>query len=183
MSSDKPNPWSSREVIVGLLVTLITFGAIAITVLSASEKLRIGHATAQLLGVVGNLRTVAHNSKNFNPVIGEDLLSTIEVGLGSSQTRNRTNPWAGGIRLTSYSSGIIRLETDVPVNACRKLSLYVLEQDPADLGLLGLESKSGSTWQRFYTATIPASAPPPVTTVNAACGTSGKVSLAMMFRI
>src|SRR5258708_5758788 len=81
-----------------------------------------GRCTDQLLSFICTTRDAAGSDADFGQRAGEDLVDGL---LRRGQLPGRpVNNWGGALRAQLTTPPFIRVETDVPVQACRRLALF-----------------------------------------------------------
>ncbi|MDR3425664.1 MAG: hypothetical protein P4M13_11435 [Alphaproteobacteria bacterium] len=145
------------------------------------ENVRFTRAAGQILWLVGSVRTAAIEQKNLTFAAGDDIWTDlIRAGQIDSLT-SQINPWNGMVRAVATADGAMRVESDLPPHDCRRLILYFLRRQPAELGLLSIEAQAATdiAWTAVY--------PPPPTQqddgTQQACGNAENARLALVFRI
>ncbi len=174
---------------VALLVAIIIAAAIGVAGASMLENMRFARATDQIIALVAPARDLAAHDKNFAAQPGEDLLASLARAravpniVTTSQPAVMANAWQGSVHASVASSGVMRIESDVPAHDCRRLALF-LAKNGGDSGLQLMEARqeSAAQWQRLYDNTLPTAVNE--SQVQAACGQAPQqVTLAMAFRL
>jgi hypothetical protein len=162
-------------------VALILLGALTLTVSALLENRRFSQASNQIFWLINQARSAAVDQKNFAMASGEDIWADLTVLGRIGSAPRHPNPWDGDIRATSVTGGM-RVETDLPVQDCRRLALLFLEK-PSDFGLLGVEAQSynDSKWALVYPLQGTALTSPRA--AELACGTVPYARLALIFKI
>lgn len=165
-----------------LLVVTVLAAAIALVVMSFYENIRFARGTDQIINLVAGARSAGIQDQNFAQRPGEDLIDALrrEGQLAGSEGQPLDNPWQGNMRIRTVKPSIIRIETDVPVNECRRLALFFAKA-ARDLGLQSMEAREGTgIWRLFYDLSqsrVSSRA------VEAACGQEPQAELALVLRI
>jgi hypothetical protein len=172
----------SLFVICAVLVIAIIAGAFMLSGGAVVENLRFIGATNQILDLVSNVRVVASGQKGFAQAPGEDIWSDLEHAGQVLPTATPLNPWKGELHAVTVANSAMRIETLLPAHDCRRLALYFLGRQPAELGLLSLQAQpeTESGWSQIYPAAAGYKAE---TLAESACGNNKTVRLALIFRI
>ena len=174
--------------LVAIPVALIVLGALALSVAAVVEELRFIRAADRTLELVSTVRTVAAGQKGFAPTAGEDVWADLEHIGQIFPDPGHPNPWGGEVRMTTAAMNVVgtmamRIESDVPRHDCRRLALYFLGRQPADLGLLAIEAQPATDSKRWGAIYPLPAGYKSADLVEAACGQSSYSRLALTFRI
>jgi hypothetical protein len=182
------SPQQALRTFILLLAFVIIIGAIWASSAAIFENIRFARGTGQILQFVSMAHALAQRDKNFATQPNEDVFEELShAGLLTGATDTKplllSNPWKGTIRSISAPPGAIRIETDVPDQACRRLGLFFV-RNGGDLGLATLEAHRDERqpWQRFYDVAdgIMVSNN---RIVEDACNQGGNVILALVFKV
>ena len=172
---------SQLHLFIAIPVVLIILGAFVLSAGAVVENLRFVRAASQILGLVDFVRSFAGQQRTVVFNSGDDIWADIARLGQTPPPRARTNPWDGSIRTIAIANMAMRIESDLPSQDCRRLALYFLERQPAELGLLSEEAQSDqeTSWAAIY--------PPPASgadfAAETACGKTHFSRLALVFRI
>jgi hypothetical protein len=169
------------------VVAVLVVAAIWIAVAAAYENMRLARATDQILSFIATAQDTAAKDAKFAQDTSENL--TLElwrrglIAADATQPPVLKNIWGGDIRMTVVQPLIMRLETDVPSQACRQLGLF-FGGLAADLGLQAMQARvSANSWREFYSASSGAKSPSDKE-IDAGCGTAaGPTTLALVLRL
>lgn len=161
-------------------VALICLGAVALSTRALFENLRFVSATNDLSTVVTSVRSYAKEQRSYSFIPGEDILTKM-IALGQMPAKVRANPWDGALSAFVAPDMGLRIETDLPAHACRRIALYLFGRKPADLGLMSMEARSEPkpAWSSIY----PVQGIDTGLAAQNACGKSGHAHLALVFKI
>ena len=168
--------------VIAIPVFLIGFSALALSVEAMLENLHFIHAADKTFELVSTVRTIAARQKGFAQNPGEDIWTDLEHIGQIIPSETHPNPWGGEVRMVTVANQAMRIESDVPGHDCRRLALYFLARQPAELGLVSIEAQdiNATTWSTIYP--FPA-AYKSDDLVMAACGHNAYARLALVFRI
>lgn len=160
-------------------VVLIVIAACGVSIAAVFENMRFVKSTGQVLAIVAEVRSVIVEQKTFAQTPGEDIWADLER-MGRIQAgASHTNPWGGDVRAVSVGGVAVRIEDDLPVQNCRRMAGYFLQQSP-ELGLLAMEAQdpSATVWSPIYPAPDDSHGHASET----ACGNGPNARLAVVFR-
>ena len=163
-------------------VVLIVLGAFALSAMSVFENFRFVNATSQILSFVKTVRTFLTEQKTFSLAIGEDVWASMVRVQQIPQAASPLNPWGARIRATVVTASEMRIESDIPSQDCRRISLYFVELGPEEIGLTSIQAQAeqSATWYIVYP---PPSAAQQVDAAEASCGPGGQSHIALIFKM
>lgn len=161
-------------------VALIVIAACGISLAAVSENMRFVKSTGQVLAIVSQLRAVIVEQKTFAQTPGEDIWADLERVGRVQAGASHANPWGGDVRAVSVGGVAVRIEDDLPVQDCRRMASYFLQQS-AELGLLAMEAQEppATVWSPIY----PAPDDSRGHAAETACGTGPNARLAIIFKV
>ena len=166
--------------ILALPVVIAIAGGLWLTAAAAYENVKFVHTTDQLLSLIGIARSDAATDAEFGQRTNEDIIDDM---VRRAQFRPQpTNSWGGGLRATIQPLPYMRIETDVPVRACRRLAQF-FGKDASAFRLLKLEAYAeGGNWQTIFDATTMRNFD--YRLINTACGrgTTATFAITLQFR-
>jgi hypothetical protein len=166
-------------------VGLIIVASFALSAAAVVENMRFIHAADQVLILVSEVRSIAAGQKGFAQNAGEDIWDDLEHVGQIIAPEARKNPWGSDIHAVTVATEAMRIETDLPARDCRRLSLYFLNRQPVELGLLSIQAQSfdydnSGNWAQIYPTPI---ARKNDSMVETACGTRSRARLALILRV
>ncbi len=165
-----------------ILVSFICMGAMILAVRAMIENLHFISATNNLSAIVVTVRLYVKEQKTRSFSAEEDILSKM-IEVKQLPSAFATNPWGGGLRVLAVDNQSMRIETDVPEHACRRMALYLLGRRPAELGLLSVEARVGQLDEAVSIYPKPDAEVEAEAIVQKACGNKGAAQLALVFKI
>jgi hypothetical protein len=159
-------------------VILVILGAFAVSIASVVENLRFVRGTFQLSDFVGKVRAFIQEHPTYSLKPGQDVwVSMVQAGQISSTAPQ--NPWSGDIRAWALSATQIRIETELPSQACRRIASSLLKMNELDLLSIEAQPERNGAWYTLY----PAPSPDEDSTITTFCGTKRRALLAMVYKI
>ena len=166
--------------LVVLSVALGILSAAAVVGMAVAENLRFARASDRLYQLMSTVHSVAGDQKGFATVPGENLWDAL-VQLGQIDAASQMNPWGGSWRLTTENAADVRLETDLPAHACRRMVSDLLAHKPQDMGIDAMQAQADGVtgWAVMYPLAVRGRA---VVAPEIACGRRGMARLDLFFR-
>jgi hypothetical protein len=176
------------DTLVVVPVAVLIIVALLISLASMTETLRFARATDQILSLVDAARGFSDHEPLFASQVGQDIVTTLaHAGLiativDAGPSAQLINPWQNNITALTSAPFDMRIETTIPVSACRRLAVF-FSGHVNDLGLHIMEAREGPTggWRRFYDNKGQVNVDEKI--ISASCGTTSPASLAMVFRL
>lgn len=162
-----------------IFVALVCAGALALSVRAMVENLRFISATNNLSAVVMTARLFAKEQRARTFGAGEDILAVLAEAKQIPATFDK-NPWMGSVRIAAVDNVSIRIENEMPAHACRRMALYLLGRNPADLGLTLMEARKGEANSSLV---YPKADVEAEFAAQKACGKKGTALLTLVFKI
>jgi hypothetical protein len=163
--------------VIGAILVALWLAAAAIY-----ENVRFADTSGQLLSLIATAQDMAAKDSDFDKRAGEDLLADLRrLAQIQDNGSGPKNAWHQAIHLTAPAPSITRLETDVPAPACRRLALF-FGKDAHDLKLQAMEARGeNGVWRRFFDGA--AGSTPNYAMIDAACGSTGYTTLALILAL
>lgn len=166
--------------LITIPIGLVILIAVWLTAAAAYENVKFAHATDQLIFLIETARHDAATDTNFGRGTGEDLIDDL---IRRSQLPGPpANSWNGQLRAQVPILPFMRIETDVPVHACRRLANF-FGKDAGALELQKLEARQEKgEWLAIYDANDNKRGLD-YRLVNAACGGGSYATIALTLRL
>ncbi|MDD4617173.1 MAG: hypothetical protein PHW76_08715 [Alphaproteobacteria bacterium] len=173
------NNLTQSHFLVIIPVVLIILGALVLSGTSIKENLRFSEAASQILSLVKRVRSYANDQQAFNFNPGEDILEALNR-VGQLQSPKQTNPWRSPIMAVAGTNSTWRIESNYPVHVCRRLTLYIMEINTNETGLISIEAQTteGGGWNPIF----PSAKADVEDIVRFSCGDGTVARLALTFR-
>lgn len=167
-------------VLLAVPVLTAIVGALWLTFTAAGENVKFAHGNEQIISLIVTIQNDAARFPEFGAEPGRDFVSDL-IRMGQL-TEKPINRWGGEVRAVSEPSSIMRLETEVPPAACRRLAAR-FSKSARELALLKMEMREGEgIWRQAYLAGAhnePLSFP----AIDAACGRAAISTLALTIQL
>lgn len=167
--------------ILAIPVGLAIIVTIWLTAAAAYENVKFVRCNDQLLTIISMARDDAATDSDFGARAGEDLVDDL---MRRAQLLNLpVNNWGGAVRAVMETPPLIRVETDVPVRACRRLALF-FGKDASALKLVKIEAhEEKSNWIIIYDDSNTNAATFDYRLINTACGWGNYSTFAVTLRL
>lgn len=169
-----------------IVISMVTAGLV-ISAGAIREKIRIGEAVQQIVGLTSAIRDAAGRDNTLGVNFHDDLITAVHRTGQVSPTGSKdgmaslSNPWNEAVIAFSVPGNIMRIETEMSSRVCYRL-LSVFGQDPPGFGIHRIEVRGASpNWRLVYSESM--SGPMNDTQVDAACADNQPITLALHFNL
>ena len=165
--------------VIAAPVVVVIAAALWLSTTAAYENVKFGRGTEQILSLIAIMRDDASIAPNFGATPNEDLIDDL-MRLGQ-YTARPDNVWDAGLRATAPTTALMRIETDIPGRACRRLALY-FAKEADNIALQKMESlEPNGSWRAFFSN--PSDRSLNFAAADSACGKSERMTLALTLKL
>jgi hypothetical protein len=166
--------------ILALPVTVAIAGGIWLAAAAAYENVKFVRCTDQLLSIIGFARDDAAMDAEFGQTSGEDLLD--DLVRRAQFMGPPVNSWGGELRVVAWPLPYMRIETELPVRACRRLA-HFFGKDANALKLQKMDARDEKgVWHSIYDA-AGGTQMFDYQLINTACGGAKETTLSITLRL